>query len=129
MGVAGTGETLYCCSGVNAPGACMADPTVTGCTGSAYGFSCTGSAPPNANDPSLSCSGGVAGTGDTSYCCADANLPATCTPDPTVTGCTGGAYGFTCTDTSLPSENDPSLSCSAGVAGSDGGTSYCCITS
>jgi hypothetical protein len=128
VGAAGTGETLYCCSGVNVPGACMADPTVTGCTGSAYGFSCTGTAPPNANDPSLSCSAGVADTGDTSYCCSVVDLPATCMPDATVTGCTGGAYGFTCTDSSLPNENDPSLSCSAGVAGSSGDTSYCCLT-
>jgi hypothetical protein len=128
MGVAGTDGTLYCCADVNAPGACMADPTVTGCTGSAYGFSCTGSAPPNANDPSLSCSAGVAGTGETVYCCLDQSLPATCMPDGTVTGCTGGAYGFTCTDSSLPNESDPSLSCSVGIAGSGGDTSYCCIT-
>jgi hypothetical protein len=126
IGVAGSGDTLYCCSDVNAPAGCMVDDTVTGCTGGSYGFSCTGTDAPDANDPTLSCSDGVAGSGDTLYCCSDVNTPATCMADDSVTGCTGNSYGFSCTGTDAPDANDTSLICSEGVAGT-GDTLYCCI--
>jgi hypothetical protein len=125
-GVAGNGETLYCCTDFMTPASCMVDDTVTGCTGGSYGFSCTGTDAPDANDASLSCSDGVASGADTDYCCIDITTPATCSPDDSVTGCTGDSYGYSCTGSDPPDATDTSIVCSEGVM-SGGDTIYCCI--
>ena len=125
-GVAGTGDTLYCCATATTPATCMADETVTGCTGQSYGFSCTGSDPPDASDPTLICSDPVTSGSDSLYCCATDTVSSTCMADDTVTGCTGNSYGFSCTGSDAPDASDTSLVCSEGVmTGSD--TIYCCV--
>ncbi|MGH7435489.1 MAG: hypothetical protein ACRENE_07425 [Polyangiaceae bacterium] len=49
-----------------------------------------------------------------------------CTPDSTVTGCTGSA-GFSCNTGATPDQADPSLVCSDGVPGGRGLTLFCCL--
>jgi hypothetical protein len=138
-GTAGSnGDTLYCCSYTDDAGTddggtdsatdgsdtCMQDQTVT-CTGSAQGWSCTGSDTPDQDQTGLVCSTGTAGNGDTQYCCIPFTST-TCMQDSTVQGCQAGSYGFSCTGTDTPSQNDSSLDCSTGTAGNNGETLYCC---
>jgi hypothetical protein len=51
-----------------------------------------------------------------------------CAEDSTVTGCSGGSMGFSCTGNDTPDDSDPSLTCSVGIEGNAGSTLYCCIT-
>lgn len=126
QGVAGpNGSTQFCCVGFSSS-TCMADATVMGCTGSSYGFSCTGTDAPSQSDTSLTCSAGVAGqAGATLYCCVGFSSTS-CMADSTVTGCTGSSYGFSCNGTETPSQVNSSLMCSQGVPGANGLTLYCC---
>jgi len=114
--------TLYCCAPYTASSSstCAAD-----CTGASIGFSCTGSDTPEQGDSSLVCSTGTAGSGNTLYCCID-NASTSCMQDSTVQGCSGSSVGFSCTGTAPPSQSDSSLTCSTGVAGTNGQTLYCC---
>ena len=128
---ASNGATLYCCgytagvdAGTDAGTTCMQDPTVT-CTGSAQGWSCTGSDTPDQDQTGLVCSTGTAGSGNTAYCCIPFTST-TCMQDSTVQGCQSGSYGFSCTGTDSPSQSDSSLTCSTGTAGTGGETLYCC---
>jgi hypothetical protein len=126
QGVPGTSGTYYCCGGT--AGSCAADGTVTGCTGAALGYSCTGSVRPDV-DGSTQCSTGVPlSNGSTGYCCipVTSSTTSTCSTDPSVTGCTGGSYGFSCTGTDRPSDTNTHLTCGDGAAGNNGNTLYCC---
>lgn len=129
-GVPGVGQTtVYCCGGTSA-GSCAADTTVTGCATGSAGYSCSGVARPDA-DGTLQCSSGVptADGASTAYCCYSApTATSTCTVDSTVTGCTGGSYGFACTGTDTPADSNTSLVCGPGAAGNDGNTLYCCAS-
>ncbi len=123
-GVAGSGDTLYCCSDLTTPSTCMPDDTVTGCAGNSYGFSCTGSDAPDMTDTSIICSDGIATGSDTIYCCVD-NTDASCAEDDTLNCTTPGSFGFSCTSSAAPT--DPTLTCSAGTPDTDGtSTDFCC---
>jgi hypothetical protein len=107
---------------------CAPDTTVS-CTGSATGFSCTGSDQPEDSDSSLTCSVPISGNaGSTLYCCVSgfAFSSSTCAPDSTVTGCEAGSYGFSCTGSDTPDQTDSSLTCSTPVDGNAGSSLYCC---
>lgn len=126
-GVPGIGSTtVYCCGGT--AGTCAPDSTVAGCATGSAGYTCTGSVRPDASG-SLQCSTGVSEpSGGTGYCCytTSTTTAPTCTVDSTVTGCTGGSYGFACTSTNQPSDENTNLVCGPGAAGNDGNTLYCC---
>lgn len=53
--------------------------------------------------------------------------PAGCSPDPTVTGCSGSA-GFSCNTSATPDQLDSTLVCSDGIPGGHGLVLYCCVT-
>lgn len=104
----------------------MKDGTVTGCTGLSTGYSCTGTDAPSVADSSLACSDGTPGTnGATNYCCLQ-NASTVCMSDPTVAGCTGSSYGFSCASNATPATANPSLTCSTGTPGNNGLKLYCC---
>ena len=127
QGVPGTGgNTYYCCGGT--AGSCMVDGTVTGCTGGSAGYSCTGAVRPDANG-TVQCSEGVTlAGGGAGYCCIAPTTSTTssCSTDPSVTGCTGASYGYSCTSTDKPSDTNTHLTCGDGAAGANGNTLYCC---
>src|SRR5271166_405588 len=56
-----------------------------------------------------------------SACSSTASPP--CAASTVVTGCHGGAKGYSCAGGAAP---DPSLGCSSGMAGPTGDTYYCC---
>ena len=123
--VGADGLSRYCCITYDA-GSCSADTSVVGCTGDSYGFSCTSDAIPSDGDPSLVCSQPVAGqNSQTVYCCVGFTST-TCSADPSVVGCGGGSYGFSCTSSASPSDEDSSLDCSVPTAGQHGTSLYCC---
>jgi len=108
---------------------CAPDSTVAGCSGDSTGYSCTGSDTPDDSDSTLECSVGVQGNaGSTLFCClAAASSPNSCGPDPTVTTCMPGSFGFSCSTAS----DDPmaaytNLTCSTPVQGNAGSALYCC---
>lgn len=122
--VGGTGCT------VSAPVApsCGVDDTVSCSDG--VGYSCTDGDRPEDSSSSLVCSYGTAGNaGATLYCCLHAApaSPTSCQPDPTVTGCAAGSFGFSCADAAEPPNAAyPSLRCGAPIAGNAGAALYCC---
>jgi hypothetical protein len=121
------GETAYCCNQAiaPAPGTCMQDPAVTGCTGSTVGYSCTGTATPADADASLTCSAPAAGSGATDYCCSNgAAPPPMCSADAAVTGCPGISTGYTCTGGASP--ETATLLCGMAMSGSGGTMTFCC---
>ncbi len=130
-------ETIFCCASYEPPSGntCMQDGTVTGCTGSSIGFSCSGSDNPTQVSPSLTCSTGTPGGAGTQYCCAPAATP---TPTPTPTAmcgidaavtCVAPSAGYSCTGGVSPMQSDATLTCGQGTAEADGTTlAYCCNT-
>jgi hypothetical protein len=73
---------------------------------------------------SPNCSAGIAeANGDTAYCCTTGST-GTCVVSSTVTCMSGAAYD--CTGTASPAT--ASLTCSAGVAQSDGTVGFCCAS-
>ncbi|MEI9938638.1 MAG: hypothetical protein WDO69_15580 [Pseudomonadota bacterium] len=119
------GETGYCC-GVDSTDTCVVD-TAAGCTDGSTGYSCTGGVLPGSGDPSLSCGTGVAGpNGDALYCCIGVTS-SSCSSDSSVTGCTGGSYGFSCASTDTPTQGNAALDCSTPAPGPDGSSLYCCV--
>ncbi len=123
--VASGSQDTFCCIDFTSS-SCQADPSVTGCQGDAYGFSCTGSDTPDQSDSSLVCSYGEPGAGgDTIYCCVGFSSTS-CMEDPTVTGCEGGSFGFSCTGTDTPSDANAALVCSQPIQGANGDLLYCC---
>jgi hypothetical protein len=127
-GVNGPNGTLaYCCSAVGpSSGACSVDTTLESCGDVSTGYRCTGSSTPSDSDPKLVCGDGVdGGNGTEAFCCIDFTST-TCAADPDVVGCTGGSYGFSCTSTASPADEDPSLVCSDPITGADGKSLYCC---
>lgn len=123
------GDSLYCCTTYTASSSttCNADSTVD-CSGGGFGFTCTGTDTPDQDDSSLECSTGTVNSSNTQYCCIQysSGSSSPCTQDSTVTGCASGSYGFSCTGSSTPSQQDSSLNCSTGTAGSNGDTVFCC---
>ncbi len=59
--------------------------------------------------------------------CTITTSPDTCSSDATVTGCTQGSTGFSCTGVVSPDQGNPSLVCSSGTPGNAGATLYCCV--
>ena len=110
---------------------CSPDSKVM-CTGISIGYSCTGAQTPAASNSSLDCSMGVQGnSGSMLYCCetfSAASAAGSCAPGPMVTACPAGTTGYSCTGSSTPLENNPSLSCGSGASGSAVTTLYCCTS-
>lgn len=96
------------------------------CPGAATGYTCSGSSTPADNDSNLDCSTGTADNGNTDYCCISLNSSVTCGEDSTVQGCESGSYGFSCTGSDTPDQDQAGLVCSTGTAGNNGETLYCC---
>ncbi|HTA88190.1 MAG TPA: hypothetical protein VK745_01390 [Polyangiaceae bacterium] len=126
------GDLGYCCAATTTTtgtDTCTADSNVA-CDGSS-GYTCTSTDAPNVADPTLDCGAGVAGSaaGTLAYCCVTIPTSSSCTPDETVTGCTGGSFGFSCTSaSSVPTDIDPSLDCSDPTPGDNGASLYCCVS-
>ena len=112
-------------STTNSGSACNTTSNVT-CEGAATGYTCTGSSTPADNDSSLNCGSGTADNGNTDYCCISLNSSVTCGQDTTVQGCTAGSYGFSCTGSDTPDQDQAGLACSTGTAGPNGETLCCC---
>jgi hypothetical protein len=120
LGIAGCTTTVN----ATAPG-CAADSSV-GCSGNAAGYSCGNGDNPAHGDSSLVCSEGtLASDGFTLYCCVQFTTT-TCSPDPSVNGCEGNSFGFSCTGADTPDEGDSSLNCSAPTMGNSGESLFCC---
>ncbi len=121
--------SLFACTTTVTPPAatgCSADDSVQGCTDGAFGYSCDNADTPDQTNPNLDCSVGIVdSSGLTDYCCIDFSS-STCAPDPTVSGCVGTSFGFSCTGSDSPDETDSSLVCSQGEPGNAGSTLYCC---
>ncbi len=114
-----------CSTTVNAPPAagCGMDSSVSGC-GSAVGYSCANGDSPEQSDSSLFCSDGTPDGDSTLYCCIQFTS-STCAVDPSVSGCVGSSFGFSCTGSDSPDEADSTLTCSAPTPG-NGESLYCC---
>jgi len=127
-GVPGPNGTLsYCCSSTEAIGsACGVDPTLTSCGTESTGYRCSAGVIPTDTDPTLVCGDGVdAGGGNEAFCCIQFTST-TCSPDPDVEGCTDNSYGFSCTSSATPDQENQSLVCSDPIPGQNGKTLYCC---
>jgi hypothetical protein len=127
-GVAAPGGALsYCCNvTMTATSACGVDATLTSCGDVSTGYRCTGGVTPTDEDDKLVCGQGVdGGDGTEAFCCFDFTST-TCAADPNVVGCAGNSYGFSCTSTASPGQENSALLCSAPVAGVDGKSLYCC---
>lgn len=118
------GETGYCCTAQGA-NACTID-NAAGCSNGSTGYSCTGNVAPNTGDPTLNCGSGVAQSdGEVLYCCS--GVPSTsCVANASVTGCTGGSNGYSCTGSDTPTQAYPNLSCSDPIQANNGSLLYCC---
>lgn len=124
-GTEDSGKTDYCCvTGSGVTSTCSIDSSVTCQEGT--GFSCTGSDSPDQSDSSLVCSEPSSDGSNTDYCCTPYSSGGTCMQDSTVTGCTSGSYGFSCTGSDSPSSTDSSLTCSTPTTDPNGGMDYCC---
>lgn len=127
-GVPGPNGTFsYCCSStLPISSACTVDTSLTSCGNVSTGYRCTGTVIPTDTDPTLVCGDGVdGGNGDEAYCCIQFTST-TCSPDPDVVGCTDSSYGFSCTSSATPDQEDASLTCSDPLPGQTGKTLYCC---
>lgn len=122
-----SGTLSYCCNvpaGVTA--SCDVDTTITSCGDVSTGYLCTGGLTPTDTDSKLVCGDGVSGgDGTEAFCCIDFTSK-TCAADPDVVGCAGNSYGFSCTSSASPDQEDSSLTCSDPIVGKDGKTLYCC---
>ena len=142
-----TGGTGYSCTGSSSPESaghtcttnnagdwccyvnsnCSQDNSLS-CTAGSYGYSCTAGTPdPSAAYPSLICSVPTVAGGFDEYCCGYTTVASgsTCSQDPTVDGCVGDSYGFSCTGSDRPDTDYSGITCSSGTpSGTD--TLYCC---
>jgi hypothetical protein len=107
---------------------CHTDSGVT-CQTPSVGYSCNGTGNPADTDSSIVCGDGITDGGETSFCCGPRTISNECLIDSSITSCGSTSTPYTCTGSSLPTDTDPSLSCGAGVPGSDGSLSYCCTAS
>jgi hypothetical protein len=121
------GTVAYCCSTTEPiASACGVDPTLTSCGNVSTGYRCSAGVIPTDTDPTLVCGDGVdAGGGNAAFCCIQFTST-TCSPDPDVEGCTDASYGFSCTASATPDQENQSLVCSDPIAGPNGKTLYCC---
>ena len=120
------GSSGNCDDGVG----CITDNTL-GCSGGAYGYSCSCGDKPGATGPQLPCSTPRANAGEDDYCCFidPSGFGPTCEPDDTLTSVCpdADAYGYRCDTGDQPSTLDTSLHCSDPTADPDGvHTDYCC---
>ena len=113
---------------VTSTDSCGPDSTVL-CGDGTQGYSCTGDVTPDTS--TLLCGDAVCDGSDTcAYCCeavsVTVTVPASCSSDPSVTGCEAGSYGYTCTGSASPDSGNPNLFCSSGTV-SGANTAYCCL--
>jgi hypothetical protein len=122
------GIGTYCCGSTTVVASMCGMNSAVTCPSGQTGMSCTGSSTP---DLSANCGSPMIGThGATNYCCGTVtNTGGSCAMDSTVTGCTGGSTGYSCTSTDTPDQTNPALGCSVGVAGNAGSTLFCCLAS
>jgi len=114
------GRLQFCCVLTASASTCSVDSQLT-CSGSAMGYSCTGTDTPVQSGAPLICATAMTAG---QYCCAR-YAPGTCQLDTAVSGCTASQYGFSCTGTDTPDKTDSSLVCSTGAPYSNA-TYYCC---
>ena len=119
------GAGNYCCdTGVVTTGSCTLNAgSCSNSTATSSGYSCTGTAQPEQQNPNLICN--TNGAGD--YCC-DTGSATTCQYDPYVNGCVSGTSGYSCqSGEPAPDVIDSMLVCSVPttVSGLD---EYCCYT-
>jgi hypothetical protein len=108
------------------PPGCAQDSSVGGCRGPSTGFLCGNGESPDQSDSSLVCSDGTPSSdGFVLYCCIQFTS-STCAADPSVQGCRGVSFGFSCTGSDTPDESDSSLNCSPATQGDNGALLYCC---
>ncbi|MEI9954334.1 MAG: hypothetical protein WDO74_36530 [Pseudomonadota bacterium] len=110
------------CDGTNGSDAspCRIDTDVL-CPGNFVGYSCQSEA-----KPSPTCGPGThESDGEIGYCCEVQNT-GRCEVDASA-GCTDGSTGYSCSAGVQPHATEPSLACSAGVAGPNADERYCCI--
>ena len=135
--VGGSVREGYCCTPSTTP--CAYDPVAI-CASPAYGYRCRGSDRPEAFDPTLFCGEGLSVGDLIAYCCGTVAPAYGCSQ---VSGhaCPTSLVGWTCHDTTLPSEEELGanqsradfnlLFCSVPTlsAGSGGAVrQYCCFT-
>ncbi|HLK40089.1 MAG TPA: hypothetical protein VKU41_25205 [Polyangiaceae bacterium] len=97
-----SGREGYCCT--SSPTPCAYDPVAI-CAAPTYGYRCRGSDRPEAFDPTLFCGEGLVVDGLIDYCCGPTPRSYGCSQ---VSGhaCPTSLVGWTCHDTSLPSEEE-----------------------
>ena len=132
--VPGCIAALLCClggcsttvEGSPAPPAagCQQDSSVAGCDSPSTGYSCDTGDSPDQSDSSLVCSVGTPSGGLLLYCCIQFTS-SSCQADPSVQGCAGDSFGFSCTGTDTPEDADSSLNCSSATP-SGNELLYCC---
>jgi hypothetical protein len=133
----GDGREGYCCTA--APTPCVLDP-VAGCAAPFYGYQCRGSDRPEAFDATLFCGEGLA-EGDLIYYCCGPSKPSQGCAQASNPACPGTLVGWSCTDSSLPSEAELGsnqsradfnlLLCSVPAMTTTGASTlsqYCCFT-
>jgi hypothetical protein len=122
------GVTIYCCAPYGQYWSdCTVDTSVPGCVADSFGFTCSGPEAPGDADASIVCSAGIPSGSNTVYCCSSAVLVPTCAADPTVTGCSSPAIGYSCEGTASPGDSEMSLACTVGMADGTGATQRCCL--
>ncbi len=96
-----------------------------GCESPSSGFSCGSGDSPDQTDSSLVCSDGTPSSdGLILYCCIQFTS-SSCAADPSVQGCAGDSFGFSCTGSDTPEDADSSLNCSSPTP-AGGALLYCC---
>jgi hypothetical protein len=126
----GGSTTYYCCpTPSSVTSTCAQDLSIT-CSGSATGYTCSGTDAPDSTDSTMVCGGGLPLGGKTSFCCepkSTVTTTSTCSQDPSTTSCPSGV-GYSCTGLDSPSSTDSTLTCGGGLP-SNGLTYYCCASS
>jgi hypothetical protein len=134
-GMESSGNLGYCCTSYQT--SCGYDPRVVCTDMTSLGYSCMGTNRPDAFDPMLTCQQGIQAYGLIQFCCGS-NAVGNCARNSNVS-CGGGTLGFTCSGSSLPSENDlgqnqsrsqVALVCGLALAtpSTMGSQDYCCYT-
>jgi hypothetical protein len=104
---------------------CAQDDAVVGCGSPSNGFSCGNGDSPDQTDSSLVCSDGTPSNGGLILYCCIQFTSSSCVADPSVQGCAGDSFGFSCTGSDTPDDADSSLNCSSPTPAS-GALLYCC---
>ncbi len=119
------GSITFCCGSSSASSSGCNTTDQFACPESAIAYACTGANSPSAGDPTLACE---AYGSDNDYCCiADGGTTSpSCTLESDAGCASGGPIAYVCPSGATPDTIDPTLSCGAPTALSNGFASYCC---